>query len=83
MLEVCAQEVYQKKGETYPCTNKPLLLFVAYGYDNNFKMNFVRINGIKNPLPFKIAYGINGVFLKSWLKSMGWEEVGYSLICDD
>ena len=65
MLKVVgAQEVYQKKGETYPCTNKPLLLFVNYGYDEEHKMRFVRINGIKNPLPFKIAWGISRMFLK-------------------
>ena len=81
-MEVSHQEVYQKKGETHPYANKPLLLFVNYRYDKEHKMWFVRINGIKNPLPFKTAWGINALFLKSWLKSMGWEEVGYSGICD-
>ena len=86
MLKVGSQEVYQKIGEVYHHANgktTPLLLFVSYGYDEEYKMRFVHINGIKNPLPFKTAYGINGMILKSWLKSMGWEEVGYSVLVND
>ena len=57
--------------------NKPLLLFVTFGYDTEKEMRFVRIDGIRNPLPFKEAYGINSVHLISWLKSHGWEKVGH------
>lgn len=86
MLKVGVQKIYQKTSEVYHHSNgktTPLLLFVSYGYDEEHKMRFVRINGIRNPLPFKTAWGISGVFLNSWLKSMGWEEVGHSVICYD
>ena len=75
------QLVFQKPMETTP-TGKPLLLFVAYGEDTENEMGFVRINGIKNPLPFKEAYGIIPLHLESWLKSNGWKKVGHRDIQD-
>lgn len=68
--------VFQKPMETNPVTGEPLLLFVTYGLDEEKGMAFIRINGIRNPLPFKEAYGINPVYLESWLKSNGWIKVG-------
>lgn len=57
--------------------NQPLLLFVTFGYDTEKEMNFVHIDGCRNPLPFKEVYGINSAHLISWLKSHKWEVVGH------
>lgn len=73
--------VMQKPMETAP-TGEPLLLFVTFGYDDEKKMGFVRVNGIRNPLPFTEAYGINGCHLESWLKSHGWKKVGHRNMYD-
>lgn len=72
--------VFQKSMEVNPVTGEPLLLFVTYGQDEEKKMNFVRIRGISNPLPFKEVYGICGCYLESWLKSHGWKKVGHRRI---
>lgn len=69
-------EVWTKPMET-TMGGQPLLLFVTYGRDYDKNMWFVRINGIKNPLPFKEAYGIKALYLNSWLKSNGWNKVGH------
>ena len=73
--------VMQKPMETTP-TGEPLLLFVTFGYDDEKDMRFVRINGIKNPLPIKEAYGINIMHLVSWLNSHGWKEIGHRNMYD-
>lgn len=77
------QNIFRKRimgeGKEFPNPmnrNHPLLLFVTTGYDDEKKMYFVRINGIRNPLPFKEAYGISYMHLVSWLKSHGWEIIG-------
>ena len=77
------QIIFQKPMETYSSKeNKPLLLFVIWGYDDEKDMRFVRINGIKNPLPIKEAYGINITHLVSWLNSHGWKEIGHRNLFD-
>ena len=77
------QIIFQKPMETYSSKeNKPLLLFVTWGYDDEKGMRFVRINGLKNPLPIKEAYGINIMHLVSWLNSHGWKEIGHRNMYD-
>lgn len=74
-------EVWTKPMETVMGGN-PLLLFVTYGHDKEKDMFFVRINGIRNPLPFNEAYGIKHLYLESWLKSHGWKKVGHRNMYD-
>ena len=74
-------EVWTKPMETLMGGN-PLLLFLTYGRDDEKKMSFIRINGIRNPLPFNEAYGIKDLYLDSWLKANGWKKVGYRKMYD-
>ena len=74
-------EVWTKPMET-AMGEKPILLFVTYGRDEEKNMFFVRINGIRNPLPFNETYGIKHLYLNSWLKSHGWKKVGHRNMYD-
>ena len=76
MKKELRSEVWTKPMETTR-EGKPLLLFVTYGHDHEKKMSFVRINGIKNPLPFKEIYFIPPIHLDSWLESNGWNIIGH------
>ena len=73
-------EIWQKSEAGWQ--GKPLLLFVTYGYDYEKEMNFIRINGIRNPLPFKEIFFIGTTHLKSWLESNGWKKVGHRNMYD-
>ena len=80
MKKESIQLVFSKPMEINPVTFKPLLLFVMSGYDEEKKMRFIRINGIRNPLPFKEAYGINILHVKSWLETHGWKKIGLNIL---
>lgn len=73
-------EVWQKSEAGQK--EKPLLLFITYGYDYEKKMCFIRINGIMNPLPFKEMYFTGNTYFDSWLKSNGWKKVGHRNMYD-
>lgn len=74
--KMLAREVWRKPGCVV--NNKPMLLFLSFGTVkiNGEKFSCLNVRGIKNPLPFKEAYNINGIHVCSWLKQNGWEKIG-------